>query len=192
MITGFLERAYAELHPRGVLMSVDVFGVMAWQRPVDLAHTGQDVVAMARYCDVLSPMLYPSHFFGMDGYALPGDAPEHFIAESMDRFRGITRDSGVVLRPWLQAFAWRTRSYSADYIRTQIATAHDRGSIGFLLWNARNDYSKPFAAMPVMAAAKERYFGRAPQVPAGPQQAPRRVAGVRGVPGTEKVSRVNR
>src|SRR5208337_3847865 len=42
VINGFLSRAYDELHPLGVLVSVDVFGVMAWQRSVDLQHTGQD------------------------------------------------------------------------------------------------------------------------------------------------------
>src|SRR5438034_5473102 len=83
VIADFLKHAYAELHPAGVLLSLDVFGVMAWQRQVDLAHTGQDIVSMAKYCDVISPMIYPSHFFGMDGYARPGDAPEHFISESM-------------------------------------------------------------------------------------------------------------
>src|SRR5690242_21086075 len=83
VITDFLKHAYAELHPTGALLSLDVFGVMAWQRPVDLAHTGQDIVGMAKFCDVLSPMIYPSHFFGMDGYEHPGDAPEHFIGESM-------------------------------------------------------------------------------------------------------------
>jgi hypothetical protein len=30
------DRAYAQIHPTGVLLSLDVFGVMAWQRPVDL------------------------------------------------------------------------------------------------------------------------------------------------------------
>ncbi len=147
VISDFLSRAYAELHPLGVLVSLDVFGVMAWQRPIDLAHTGQDIVAMTRFSDVLSPMVYPSHFFGMDGYARPGDAPEHFIGESMERFREMTADTKVVLRPWLQAFAWRTKTYSADYIRTQIRVARDKGGIGFLFWNARNDYSKLFVAM---------------------------------------------
>jgi len=104
VITDFLKHAYAELHPKGGLLSLDVFGVMAWQRPVDLSHTGQDIVNMAKYCDVLSPMIYPSHFFGMDGYAHPGDAPEHFIGESMDRFKLITKDGNAVIRPWLQAF----------------------------------------------------------------------------------------
>jgi hypothetical protein len=158
VIANFLDRAYAQLHPTGVLLSLDVFGIMAWQRPVDLAHTGQDIVAMARHCDVLSPMIYPSHFFGMDGIARPGDAPEHFIGESMDRFKLITKDSGVVLRPWLQAFAWRTKTYSTEYIKTQVEVAKEKGGVGFLFWNANNDYSKPYTAMPEMRAAKDKYF----------------------------------
>jgi hypothetical protein len=158
VITDFLKHAYAELHPKGVLLSLDVFGVMAWQRPIDLSHTGQDIVQMAKYCDVLSPMIYPSHFFGMDGYAHPGDAPEHFIGESMDRFKLITKDSNAVIRPWLQAFRWRTKTYSPEYIETQVRVARAKGGVGFLFWNAGNDYSKPYAAMPLMRAAKEKYF----------------------------------
>jgi hypothetical protein len=160
IIVNFLDRAYAQIHPAGVLLSLDVFGVMAWQRPVDLSHTGQDIVAMAKHCDVLSPMIYPSHFFGMDGIARPGDAPEHFIGESMDRFKLITKNSGVVIRPWLQAFAWRTRTYSPEYVKTQVQVAKEKGGIGFLFWNANNDYSKPYTAMPEMRAAenKGRYF----------------------------------
>lgn len=161
VITNFLQQAYAELHPSGALLSLDVFGVMAWQRNVDLAHTGQDIAQMAKHCDVLSPMIYPSHFFGMGGYALPGDAPEHFIATSMDRFRKITSGSGVVLRPWLQAFAWKTKTYSPEYIQTQVLVSKQRGGIGFLLWNARNDYARPLTAMSAMKADAKRYFGKA-------------------------------
>src|ERR1700678_4057727 len=160
VIANFLDRAYAQIHPTGVLLSLDVFGIMAWQRPVDLSHTGQDIVAMAKHCDVLSPMIYPSHFFGMDGIAHPGDAPEHFIGESMDRFELITKGSGAVIRPWLQAFAWRTKTYSPQYVEVQIEVAKQKGGIGFLFWNANNDYSKPYTAMPEMRAAKnkDRYF----------------------------------
>jgi hypothetical protein len=158
VIVDFLKHAYAEIHPTGALLSLDVFGIMAWQRPVDLAHTGQDIVRMAKYCDVLSPMIYPSHFFGMDGIAHPGDAPEHFIGASMERFEKITQGSGVVIRPWLQAFRWKTKTYSPEYIRTQVVTAKNKGGIGFLFWNAANDYSKPYAAMPEMTAAKGKYF----------------------------------
>jgi hypothetical protein len=162
VITAFLKKAYAEIHPTGALLSLDVFGVMAWQRPVDLSHTGQDIVGMAKYCDVLSPMIYPSHFFGMDNIAHPGDAPEHFIGESMARFELITKGSGVVIRPWLQAFRWRTKTYSPEYIKVQVATAKEKGGIGFLFWNAANDYSKPYAAMPEMrsgnAKEKDKFF----------------------------------
>jgi hypothetical protein len=158
VITAFLEKAYSEVHPTGVLLSLDVFGVMAWQRPVDLSHTGQDIVRMAGYCDVLSPMIYPSHFFGMDGIAHPGDEPAHFIGESMERFELIThpdgnKSHGVVIRPWLQAFHWRTKTYSPEYIKIQVEIARQKGGIGFLFWNAANDYSKPFTAMPEMKSA---------------------------------------
>ena len=162
VIPAFLKKAYSELHPTGVLLSLDVFGVMAWQRPIDLSHTGQDIVQMARYCDILSPMIYPSHFFGMDNIAHPGDEPAHFIGESMNRFELITRGSGVVIRPWLQAFHWRTKTYSPEYIKIQVETAREKGGIGFLFWNATNDYSKPFVAMPEMKAAnakeKNKFF----------------------------------
>ncbi len=127
--------------------------------------TGQEISALARHCDVLSPMIYPSHFFGMGGYARPGDAPEHFISTSMDRFQKITQGNGVVIRPWLQAFHWRTRTYSPKYIEVQVQTAKSKGGIGFLFWNAANNYSKPFAAMPAMRAAKGQFF-RGDELPA--------------------------
>jgi hypothetical protein len=158
VIADFLRRSYMVIHTRGVLLSLDVFGVMAWQRPVDLSHTGQDIVRMAKYCDVLSPMIYPSHFFGMDNIARPGDAPEHFIGESMDRFQLITKGSGVVIRPWLQAFAWRTKTYSPKYIEVQVLTAKNKGGVGFLFWNANNNYEKPYIAMPEMKSGKGQYF----------------------------------
>jgi hypothetical protein len=158
VIADFLSRAYVELHQQSVLLSLDVFGIMAWQRSVDLSHTGQDIAIMAKYCDVLSPMIYPSHFFGMDGIKNPGDAPEHFISESMVRFEKVTADTHVVLRPWLQAFAWRTKTYSPEYIRKQVVSARDNGGIGFLFWNARNDYSKPYAAMTEMKTTPGKFF----------------------------------
>ncbi|MGO9275826.1 MAG: putative glycoside hydrolase [Terriglobia bacterium] len=158
VIADFLRRAYAELHPPGVLLSLDVFGVMAWQRDVDLAHTGQDIPAMAKHCDVLSPMIYPSHFYRMDGYALPGDAPDHFITASMDRFRQVTQGTHVVIRPWLQGFGWRTKTFSPDYVCEQINLAKANGGIGYLFWNARNDYRVLFSGIQELHAAPNRVF----------------------------------
>ena len=170
VITAFLKKAYAELHPTGVLLSLDVFGVMAWQRQVDLAHTGQDIVGMAHYCDVLSPMIYPSHFFGMDNIAHPGDASPTTSSANPCPLRThhpSRQPTGVVIRPWLQAFHWRTKTYSPEYIKIQVATAKEKGGIGFLFWNAANDYSKPYEAMPEMKAANAKE-------PKQPQILPRR------------------
>ena len=76
----------------------------------------------------------------------------------MDRFSQITASNHTVLRPWLQAFAWRTPDYSPAYIVKQVAEAHEKGGIGFLFWNARNDYSKVFTAMASMRETGNRYF----------------------------------
>jgi hypothetical protein len=58
----------------------------------------------------------------------------------------------------LQAFGWRTKTYSPEYIRTQVAASKTKGGIGFLFWNARNDYSKPYVAMPEMAKEPAKFF----------------------------------
>jgi hypothetical protein len=41
----------------------------------------------------------------------------------MDRFELITKGRGVVIRPWLQAFHWRTKTYSPEYIKVQVEIA---------------------------------------------------------------------
>jgi hypothetical protein len=50
----------------------------------------------------------------------------------------------------------RAHRWSGEYIEAQVITAKNKGGIGFLFWNAANDYSKPYAAMPEMGAAKGR------------------------------------
>ena len=160
VITEFLHRAQQALAPTGVHLSIDVFGVMAWARPVDLDATGQDILALSYFCDVISPMVYPSHFFNdFDGIADPGDAPAHFITRSLARFAADTRDTGVVIRPWLQAFAWHAKTFGPEYIRIQVRSAREEGAVGFLLWNAGNRYGPAEEAMPAMVAQPATYFG---------------------------------
>lgn len=158
-ISNFLYRAQQALKPSGVHISIDVYGVMAWARDSDLDATGQDVVSLAYFCDVMCPMIYPSHFFhDFDGISDPGDAPEHFIQAGMEKFNGITQDTGVVIRPWLQAFAWRAKTFGPDYIRIQVATERAQHGGGFMLWNAGNRYQVTDEAMPGMVAGGGKYF----------------------------------
>jgi hypothetical protein len=70
----------------------------------------------------------------------------------------------VVLRPWLQAFHWRTKTYSPQYILAQVKTSKEHYGDGFLFWNAANDYSKPFAAMPTIMANPKQYLWTPPAV----------------------------
>ena len=157
-VSNYLYRAQQALKSSGVHISIDVYGVMAWARPVDLDATGQDIVALSYYCDVVCPMIYPSHFFhNFDGYSDPGDAPEHFIHISLDRFNQITKDTGVIIRPWLQAFAWHAKTFGPNYIRIQVETARKMNADGFMLWNARNVYTAPDQAMPSMMSAPGQY-----------------------------------
>jgi hypothetical protein len=198
VITDFVGRAHQMLHAQGVLFSIDVFGVMAWARPVDLSHTGQNIADLAHQVDVMSPMIYPSHFYGFDGYKLPGDAPEHFISESMQRFGQATKGTPVVLRPWLQAFGWRTSTYSPQYILIQVRVSHQQGGVGFMFWNARNDYSKPFDAMPKLPEALNAPLPPAEKAvttekAAGGEKAPPEapVQGTKSLPPADKGSATN-
>ncbi|MGH9533749.1 MAG: putative glycoside hydrolase [Terriglobales bacterium] len=158
VITQFVYRVRQELRPYHVHLSLDVFGVMGWARPRDVANTGQDIVALSYYCDILCPMIYPSHFFHFDNVPNPGDRPRHFIQISMKRFQHATRNTGVVIRPWLQAFSWHTHIYSPQYIQVQVQAAREEHGDGFQFWNAGNVYRVAMRAMPAMLAKPALYW----------------------------------
>lgn len=178
-IVAFLDHAQQALRPTGVHISIDVYGVMGWARQEDLDATGQDVSRLSRHCDVICPMIYPSHFFGdFDGYKVPGDAPRHFITAGMERFNHLTRGSGVVIRPWLQAFRWRTPSFGPQYIETEVAAERTQNGAGFMFWNAGNVYRVPDQVMAAMMSGGKKYFlggfpypVTAPPVPTGTSSA---------------------
>ena len=156
VITDFVTRATDTLHPLGVLVSLDVFGVMAWAKQVDLVLTGQNIHDLSRHCDIISPMIYPSHFFGFDGYSDPGDAPEHFISESMQRFERPPRAVAWCCVPGFRPSAGAPKPIRLPTLLPRCAWPTSEGSVGFLFWNARNDYSKPFAAMPEVNLVAEQ------------------------------------
>ncbi len=156
-ITAFLERAHAELSARHANLSVDIFGVVAWGKEIDIRRTGQRIERMAKHCEVISPMLYPSHFNDhFDGYANPGDEPYYFINRGCLRVKALAPQTAV--RPWLQAFRWRTKAYNDDYILEQIRGAVDAGARGFLFWNASNSYDPVYAAMQRLADEEKRKY----------------------------------
>ncbi|MBN1532803.1 MAG: hypothetical protein JXA20_09085 [Spirochaetes bacterium] len=147
VITGFLKRAHREVAARNALLSIDIFGVVAWGKECDIRSTGQDIALVAKHCDVISPMLYPSHFNDdFDGFSNPGDNPYHFIYEGCRKVM-LLSGGRVVVRPWLQAFRWRVSNYNAGYIEQQVKASLDSGAKGYLFWNASNDYKTVYRAL---------------------------------------------
>ena len=153
-IVHFLKRAGEALTPYNVFISIDIFGVVAWGKEIDIKKTGQRVEMLAKYCDVISPMLYPSHFNdNFDCIAKPGDNPYHFILSGCQKVKELGSDNAFV-RPWLQALLWGVTRYNADYIAKQIKAADDSGAHGYLFWNASNSYNEVFQAMRIINAGK--------------------------------------
>jgi hypothetical protein len=142
VITGFLKRAHEELKARDVLVSIDLFGVVAWDEGVDVKITGQRMEDLGKYADIISPMVYPSHFYPpFDGFKYPAWEPYYFVNQGVLRTAKKTAGSGAVIRPWLQSFPFMVKGrFNADYVATQIKASYDAGGVGWLLWDAQNQY----------------------------------------------------
>jgi hypothetical protein len=145
----FLFKAWFLKYPTETKLSIDVFGVTAWQEKKDIMATGQDIPKISVYLDYISPMLYPSHFNrGFEGIANPADHPEYFYQKGMNYFKALLPDY-VKIRPWLQAFKWRVTNYNEEYILRQIKTSQDNHGYGWILWNAASNYEIPLRALKI-------------------------------------------
>jgi hypothetical protein len=148
IITDFLAQARKELVPYEVILSVDVFGVMGWARPEDIRITGQRIEDLARYCDVMSPMIYPSHFYGpFENIANPGDHPFFLVSEACRRFSEHLREQEVTLRPWIQAFPFGTSTFGEEYILEELRAVSESEANGWLCWSAGNAYDVTWRAL---------------------------------------------
>jgi hypothetical protein len=131
-IGAFLARAREVISAAGCAVSADIFSIVV-SSPDDQG-IGQRTEEISAQVDVLSPMIYPSHYsLGWLGYPDPNDYPYEVTADAIDDT--LARLSpGTVLRPWLQAFWW-----SDSQIRESIQAAEDRG-VGWVLWNIVSNY----------------------------------------------------
>ena len=146
-IRNFLMQAQSILTAHNALTSIDVFGIVAWGEIKDVQSTGQDLDQLSYFADIISPMLYPSHFSdNFEGIKNPADSPFRFIQRGSAKVIEITENRAVV-RPWLQSFPWKVSNYNADYIRLQIEGAKSAGAQGWLMWNAKNKYETVYNAI---------------------------------------------
>jgi hypothetical protein len=153
-IAKFLRYAAGRLHPLGVRVSADVFGLSATHDLGIGQHPGQ----IAQVVDAIYPMTYPSHYrsgeYNLDN---PDAAPGTTVDRSLRDFRAQLVGGKAALIPWLQDFSLG-RTYSLADVQAQIAAARLHHTAGQLLWNASGVYtpealrSGPPPPLPALAA----------------------------------------
>ncbi|CAI6082542.1 putative glycoside hydrolase [Cohnella sp. JJ-181] len=149
VVSGFVKYAREQLEPLGVRVSVDIFGYAA---SVPAAEgIGQDFAKISSHVNVISPMIYPSHYStGWFKQKDPDKAPYETIKGAMvDTHKKLDSlaDAKPVIRPWIQDFtaSWLGSGhyvkYGAAQVQAQIKALHDSGVDEYLLWNATNRYT---------------------------------------------------
>jgi len=142
----FVKYAAEHLHPLGVRISTDVFGLSATR---DLG-IGQFPRRISRFVDTIYPMVYPSHYVSGEFNIIdPESRPGTTVAYSLRDFRDKLSGRKTMLVPWLQDFSLR-RTYRLADVQDQIQAARLEHVKGFMLWNAAGVYTvkalstKPF------------------------------------------------
>lgn len=146
-VSEFVKTAHEKLKPYGVKMSVDVFG-NATVIP-EAPGIGQNFSQIAQHVDVISAMIYPSHWGSIFGMKKPDLEPYRLVSEyaKVEKARLTKLADPPISRPWLQDFTatWLGKGnykvYGKNEIEEQIRALHSQGIHEFLLWNAKNNYT---------------------------------------------------
>ena len=171
-IATFLGEARQAVKPYRTFVGASVFGVAA-TRPTEVA---QQIPAMARNVDYISPMLYPSHWGpGEYNVSSPNAEPYAIVNRSLRDFQRQVRGTGARVVPWLQDFSLGV-TYGPEEVRAQIEAAKDVGIDEWLLWDPLVTYTSdaleegpklgaiPTRRTDVKAAAADTAPAAAPQV----------------------------
>jgi hypothetical protein len=150
VIRSFVHEVHEVTAARHVPLSLDVFGVIALGKRVDIDALGQELAVLAPECEALSPMIYPSHYSkGFYGFDEPGAHPELIAVGTkgaIDQVKDIPH--AAIIRPWLQDMNWESPGFGPEYLRSEMKHAESAGGVGWLLWNPGQDYSYAFQVVP--------------------------------------------
>src|SRR5699024_8029899 len=139
-VTDFVAYAEKELKEYAIDVSVDIFGYTA---AVDNAPgIGQDLVQIGEHIDVLSSMIYPSHWGeGSLDISKPDLEPyktiQHYTVKEKEKL--FRMDDPPVSRPWIQDFtaSWlgdgNYKAYGKEDVEAQIRALNEAGIDEFLL-----------------------------------------------------------
>ncbi len=155
---------YDQLKPTGVVMSVDLFGMVTTN--YDDLNIGQVLERALPYFDFVDPMVYPSHYpTGFNGYknvnANPYNIVHFSMSKAVERATATTTTIGSFaytrigtstpaiygkpsypaskMRPWLQSFDYPV-TYTKEMVEAQIKANADAGLDSYLFWDPSNKY----------------------------------------------------
>jgi hypothetical protein len=150
-IAAFLNEARRRLHPLGVTIAADVFGLSPSESGD--VNIGQQFETLSAIADHLLPMMYPSHYFPthLPGVPRPDLMPYEVLYKSagMARWRSDQLQAAGVrparVMPWLQAFSapWLGRNhqeYGPEQVRQQKQGVYDVGLEDWVLWHPGSKY----------------------------------------------------
>ncbi|WP_110929094.1 putative glycoside hydrolase [Bacillus massiliglaciei] len=147
-VTDFVSYAKEKLEPYGVKVSVDIFGYTATLP--EAPGIGQNFTKISENVDVISSMIYPSHWTSYFGIDKPDLEPYKITAEyaKLENKKRDEMESAPISRPWLQDFTaaylgtGNYKRYGKNEVEDQIKALNDNGIKEYLLWNAANRYTK--------------------------------------------------
>lgn len=147
-VTDFVKYAKEKLKPYGVKMSVDIFGYTATLP--EAPGIGQNFTKISEHVDVISSMIYPSHWTSYFGISKPDLEPYRLVKEyaKVENQKLSQLKNRPISRPWIQDFTatWlgsgNYRPYGKNEVEAQIKALNEEGIREFLIWNAGNIYTK--------------------------------------------------
>ncbi|SDJ87016.1 putative glycoside hydrolase [Sediminibacillus albus] len=147
-VTDFVAHAREELASYDVDVSVDIFGYAATIE--ETPGIGQNFSKIADNVDVISSMIYPSHWTSYFGIDKPDKEPYKLVTEYAkveNQVLGKLEDPPVS-RPWIQDFEapWlysgAAKQYGKAEVEAQIKALNENGIDEFLIWNSGNSYTE--------------------------------------------------
>ncbi|WP_409294735.1 putative glycoside hydrolase [Peribacillus sp. SCS-26] len=147
-VTDFVAYAKEKLKPYDVQVSVDIFGYAATLP--EAPGIGQNFTKIAGNVDVISSMIYPSHWTSYFGIDKPDLEPYKLVSQyaKLEKKKLDELQGPPVSRPWLQDFtaSWLGQgnylNYGKKEIEEQIKALKSGGINEYLLWNASSRYTK--------------------------------------------------
>ncbi|WP_284139421.1 putative glycoside hydrolase [Virgibacillus sp. LDC-1] len=147
-VTDFVAFAKKELEYYDVDVSVDIFGYAA--TIPETPGIGQNFSRISENVDVISSMIYPSHWTNnYFGIPMPDKEPYRLVSEYAKVENEVLGElkNPPTSRPWIQDFEapWLYKGAAMQYgkkeVEAQIKALKDNGINEYLIWNAGNVYS---------------------------------------------------